>query len=69
MKYLGIALFIIILALISDMDHKQELEDWRSYCEGVIEGSHPDYKGNFYEICSTEYIEKITGIEDAPWGY
>lgn len=48
--FIGIGLSVAI-GLAHSLSYQDALQEQQSYCENVEEGTWPDYKENFKEVC------------------
>lgn len=49
-----IIVFFLLLGLWlagSTVDYHEEQRQQNFYCESVRDGTHPDYNGNYHEVC------------------
>lgn len=44
-------LFAAVIFTIGHAGHEAAVEEQKLYCAMVAEGTWPDYKGNFEEVC------------------
>lgn len=50
--WIGLLIFSIALfGFIGDMSYEDALAEEREYCENVIEGVWPDFRGEYENIC------------------
>ncbi len=47
----GVSAFFALAILAGAEDYANAKHEERSYCEHVADGSWPDYKGTFNEVC------------------